>query len=345
MANELQQTMTKYDSNSLKEDVSAIIHNLDPDETPCLSNAGRRDVNNTLFEWQTENLPTSASTNARVEGSNILGNGDNELDAGTATSRQSNYCQISFRNASVSGTLDSLSQYGKARELSHQLALRSKQLKIDIEKTILSHNPAVVGTSTAYNDATARQTESLPHQIARFASTIGGAVVKDSGTTLPTATQTTTAFTETSTAAASLTVLSEGTAMGVAQAMWDNGANLDTILVNGAMKREISDFTGRSGTQVIVDPNKVTNNITLVATDFGDVKVMMDRHMFSNNGVDVGFIDWDYVKIAFLRPFTRQPLAKQGDSTVENIICEWGIEMSNAQALGWMFAQNQPYAS
>ena len=53
MANELAQTMTKYDSNSLKEDVSAIIHNLDPDETPALSNAGRRDINNTLFEWQT----------------------------------------------------------------------------------------------------------------------------------------------------------------------------------------------------------------------------------------------------------------------------------------------------
>jgi len=341
MANELAQTMTKYDSNSLKEDVSAIIHNLDPDETPALSNAGRRDVNNTLFEWQTENLPTSASTNARVEGSNILGNGDSELDAGTATTRLQNYCQISYRNASVSGTLDSLSQYGKARELSHQLALRSKQLKIDIEKTILSHNPAVVGTSTAYDNATARQTESLPHLLARL-GTAGEEMTKDSGTTFPTTA--TGAFAETSTVAASLAVLTEGTAMTVAQNMWDNGASLDTILVNGAMKREISDFTGRNGTQVIVDPEKVTNNITLVATDFGDVKVMMDRHMFTNNGVDVGFVDWDYVKIAFLRPFTRQPLAKQGDSTVENLICEWGIEMSNAQAFGWMFDVNKTYA-
>ena len=338
---ELLQTMTKYDSNSLKEDVSPIIHNLDPDETPVLSNSGRRDVNNTLFQWQIENLPSSGE-NAHVEGADIVNQSD-QLDAGTATTRLENYTQISYRNASVSGTLDSLSQYGKARELSHQLAIRSKQLKIDLEKTILGHSGGDAGASTAYDNATARKTESLPHMLARLNGT-DASIIKDTGTTFPTTFNG--AFTETSTAEGSLPVLTEGDAMGIAQAMWDNGATLDTILVNGAMKREISDFVGRSGTQVIVDPERVSNNITLVATDFGDVRVMMDRHMFTGtNTCDVGFVDWDYIKIAYLRPFTRQPLAKLGDSTVENLIVEWGIEMSNAQAFGWMFDRNKTYAS
>ena len=104
------------------------------------------------------------------------------------------------------------------------------------------------------------------------------------------------------------------------------------------------DFAGRSASQIIVSPETVANNVTLVQTDFGDCKVMMDRHMAVTNGVDVGFIDWDYLNIAFLRPFTRQSLGKQGDADIENLICEWGVQMSNVQAFGWMFDVNKTYA-
>ena len=38
-----------YDSGNMKEDVSDIIFNIDPSETPLLSNMGTRDVSNTTF--------------------------------------------------------------------------------------------------------------------------------------------------------------------------------------------------------------------------------------------------------------------------------------------------------
>ena len=346
---QLTDVMETYDASAIKEDISSILYNLDPDETPVLSNAGRRDIQNTLFQWQIESLPASATDNAHIEGAKIL-EVDAELDAGTPTTLLNNYTQISWRNATVSGTLQSVSQHAKSQEMAHQMALRSKQLKIDLEKTILSHNPAIAGAA----GGTARQTESLPHMVGRlgtagsaWASTdtsiyIGNAAGGGAATVV--ATSNTGAHTDSTTAAASLDVMTEARFMAVANGVWDNGGNLDTVVCNGAIKREISDFAGRSASQIIVSPETVANNVTLVQTDFGDCKVMMDRHMAVTNGVDVGFIDFDYLKIAFLRPFTRQTLAKQGDADVENLICEWGIEMSNVQAFGWMFDVNKTYA-
>ena len=340
--------METYDASAIKEDISSVIFNLDPDNTPALSNAGRRDVQNTLYQWQVESLPTSASTNKHIEGAKIL-EVDAELDAGTATTLLNNYTQISWRNATVSGTLQSVSQHAKAQEMAHQMALRSKQLKIDIEKTILSHNPAIAGAS-----GTARQTESLPHMVGRLGTAgsawassdtsihIGAAAGGGAATVVPTSA--TGNHTASTTAAGSLAVMTEALFMGVANGIWDNGGELDTVLCNGAIKREISDFAGRAASQIVVSPETVANNVTLVQTDFGDCKVMMDRHMTVTNGVDVGFVDWDYLNIAFLRPFTSQVLAKQGDADVTNLLCEWGVQMSNVQAFGWMFDVNKTYA-
>jgi len=344
---QLTDVMETYDASSIKEDISSVIFNLDPDNTPALSNAGRRDVQNTLFQWQIESLPTSASTNKHIEGAKIL-EVDAELDAGTATTLLNNYTQISWRNATVSGTLQSVSQHAKAQEMAHQMALRSKQLKIDIEKTILSHNPAIAGAS----GGTARQTESLPHMLGRLgtagsawaATDTSIAIDETTSTKTVVATSATGAHTDSTTAAGSLVVMSEARFMSVANGIWDNGGELDTVLCNGAIKREISDFAGRSASQIIVSPETVANNVTLVQTDFGDCKVMMDRHMTVTNGVDVGFVDWDYLNVAFLRPFTSQVLAKQGDADVTNLLCEWGIQMSNVQAFGWMFDINKTYA-
>ena len=51
-----------FDSGNMKEDCSDIIFNIDPSDTPVLSNSGRRDVSNTTFEWNTESLPSHESS-------------------------------------------------------------------------------------------------------------------------------------------------------------------------------------------------------------------------------------------------------------------------------------------
>jgi len=310
-----------YDSGNIKEDVSDIIFNIDPADTPVLSNAGRRDVQNTLYEWNTESLPTTAATNAKAEGADFTS------EAAIQVVRQSNYTQISNRNATVSGTQTAVAQYGKAGagEMAHQMALMGKAIKLDIEKTLCSHNPAVAG---AGNAATARQTESVPHMIAR-----GSNFVAKSGNGSSAPGSATASFTE----ASNHESLTETIFLTLAQTAYENGAKMNSVVCSPALKREVSDFTGRGGTQVIVDEKRVSNNITLIASDFGDIKVMTSRSMttFGSSGAagtDLMLLDWEFVKVAFLRPFTRQSIAKQGDSDSEQIVAEWGSMISNFDA-------------
>ena len=280
-----------------------------------LSTMSRRDVGNTLFEWLTESLPTSSASNATLEGNEM------SLDARTTATRNSNNAQINARNATVTGTQEALSNYGKASgEMAHQIALISKAIKIDMEKTILSHNPLVDGA-----EATARQTRSFTHWLTSndFRGT--------NGAHAGTATGSITDGTERE--------LTETIFVNAMESMYDNGAEFDTVIAGPANKREISDFAGRSGTQVVVDANTVTSNVTLFASDFGDVKVAISRHIYKSgsadtNETDVLFVDFDYCKLAFLRPFTIQERGRTGDNETRQILTEWGVQVDNEKAHG-----------
>ena len=312
-----------YDSGNMKADVSDIIFNIDPSETPLLSNMGTRDVANTTFEWNVEDLPSSGVTNKKKEGADFTS------EAVTQVTRKTNVTQISSRNATVTGTMTAVSQYGKQSEMAHQMMLVSKALKLDIDKAIGSHNKQEAGAGDQASSSE-RQTQSLTHQISRG----NNVVVKSSGgTTVPSSD--TGAYTEGSGAES----LTETYFVDVAEKIYENGGKLDSVICTPAVKREISDFTGRGGTQVIVDETKVTSNVTLFASDFGNVKVMISRNLDTYGssgaaGCDLLFVDFSMAKVAFLRPFTRQNIAKQGDSDSEQILAEWGVMLSNPDSAG-----------
>ena len=312
--------LTSYDSNAsasktAREQVEDAIFNIDPTETMMLSTMSRRDVSNTLFEWLTESLPASADNLAALEGN------DMSLDARTLATRNSNNCQINARNATVTGTQEALSNYGKASgEMAHQLSLISKAIKIDMEKTILSHNPLVDGA-----EGTARQTRSFTHWLTSNDFRGGG------GSHAGTATGSITNGTPRE--------LTEDIFVTAMESMYDNGAEFDTVIAGPANKREISDFAGRSGTQVVVDANTVTSNVTLYASDFGDVKVAISRHIFKSGSTasdetDVLFVDFDYTKLAMLRPFTIQERGRTSDAETKQLIAEWGVQVDNEKAHG-----------
>jgi len=45
-------TFTTYSAKGIREDLSNVITNISPEETPYISNIGRENITNTLFEWQ-----------------------------------------------------------------------------------------------------------------------------------------------------------------------------------------------------------------------------------------------------------------------------------------------------
>ena len=310
-------TRSTSPNNVIEEDVSDIIHNISPTDCPFMEMVGTRDVGNTNFEWLIESLPANNDDTAVIEG--------NEFSADTAINqtRTSNVCQIGVRTAQTTGTQAATSNYGFAEEMAHQLTLAGRILKNNVESALVSKNPKVAGAA-----GTARQTRGLEHWI--FTNDTRGAGSSTAGAQAASETAAMTdadaqvAFTE--------TLLSASM-----QSAYSAGAEPSVLMVGPFNKRAVSEMTGRGGTQVQVGPEMVTSNVTIYASDFGDLRVVVNRKQRDRTAF---LIDPEYWKVAYLRPFTQQDIAKIGDADRKQIVVEFGLESSNEAASAAIFDLN-----
>lgn len=309
---------TTYDAKGNREDLSNGIYNIDPFDTPVMSMAGRRNVKARIFDWQTENLPVVNPNNAQLEGFQLVN------ATSQPTVRLNNCTQISERDATVSGSQESADAAGKGSEMAHQMALKSKVLKSDMEVALCSRQPRNDGSV-----GVARVTEGIAHWIARAvdrnavaaAAVVPGTVV----TGLPTLS--TDAFA--AVAGGSQVALTEKMVGDGMQAAYTNGANPNTLITPPAIKRTVSTFVGRSTTQVLVGLTEVIATVDVIATDFGRIKVLPSRWVATDTALQ---IDPEYVSVGFFRNFRQYPMAKVGDAVTRMILAEWGVEMKNPLA-------------
>ena len=125
-----------------REDLSDIIYNISPTDTPFMSSIGKEKAEGTLHEWQTDAL-AAAATNAQVEGDEIA------FTAVTPTSRINNRTQISRKSVIVSGTQDTVNTAGRNQELAYQISKNAKELKRDMELVLCNNQSAAVGSASA----------------------------------------------------------------------------------------------------------------------------------------------------------------------------------------------------
>ena len=311
---------TTYSAQGNREDLSNAIYNIDPFDTPVMSDIRRRNVKNRTFDWQTENLPAVNLNNAQLEGFQLSNN------PAQPTIRQNNVTQISERDATVSGTQEEVDAAGKGSEMAHQMAISAKAIKSDMESILCSRQARVDGNDTT---PTARMTEGFAHWVGRIATPRTGQAAGAGGavagviTGLPVLS--TDAFA--AVAAGSQIQVSEAMLGQAMQNAYSNGASPDLWVVPPGPKRTISTFTGRSTTQVLVGKTEVVSTVDIIATDFGRIKVTPSRWV----PLDVGLlIDGDYAAVAYFRAFRQYLLARVGDAETRMIVAEWGLEMRNA---------------
>ena len=298
-----------YTAKGNREDLSNIIYNISPTDTPIMSSIGRRNISNVTFDWQTEALPSVDTANAYEEGFEL------SRTAATATVRVSNIAQISKRDATVTGSQQAANAAGKADEMARQMSISAKALKRDME-SILSQNQAkVVG-----NASTARKTRALEHWLTTNVSrgATGAAAVSDTAV-MTDGTQR--AFTE----ALLKTVL---------QTAYTNGAEPSVIVVGPVNKVKLSDFTGRSQARQNVSATTIQQAVSVYASDFGDVKVVPSRFTRERTAL---LLDPEYAKVAFYRNFQQTEIAKIGDADTRMLTAEWGLEVSNEAAHAAIF--------
>ncbi|TFH50924.1 MAG: hypothetical protein E4H01_01175 [Lysobacterales bacterium] len=107
-------TFQTYQAIGNREDLSNMITNISPTETPFQSMAGREKATSVKHEWQIDSLKAAAA-NAQVEGDTPSNT------TVTPTTRVFNATQISSYAFNVSGTQRAVDPAGRADELAYQL--------------------------------------------------------------------------------------------------------------------------------------------------------------------------------------------------------------------------------
>lgn len=299
-------SFTSYDAQANREDLSDIIYNIDPFDTPMMTAGGRRNVSNVLFDWQTEELP-ALDTGADVEGFEL------DREAGQATVRLNNSAQIKHRDATVTRTQQKANPAGKKNEMSHQIALKGKALKRECEKVLFGVRQA----QNTGNNTTARTTRSLINWIETntvYNTSDGVDPVVSSNTQVTDGTQQ--AFTE--------DMLND--AMELA---WNEGGEPSLAFMGSYQKRVASGFAGRTSARQMIAANKVVNSVQVYATDFGDLKLIPSRWVRTR---EVFLMDPRYYRVAYYDNFNRAPMGKIGDAETELITVEFGLQVDNEKA-------------
>jgi hypothetical protein len=320
---------TTYNAVGNREDLSNVIYNIDPFDTPVMSAIRRRNVKNRLFDWQTEFLPNVAPT--VVPGTGAMDPAANAQFEGFAlaphsaqpTVRQNNVTQISERDATISGSQEESDAAGKGSEMSHQMAMASKVLKSDMETAMCSRQPRIDGNDTG---PAARVTEGISHWLGRAKDKTGAVAGAIAPGTSVAALPTLSTDLFVAPTAVSITEAMLGDAM---QKAYTNGASPTLWVVAPGPKRTISSFVGRSTTQVLVGKTEVVSTVDVIATDFGRIKVIPSRWVPPDVGL---LIDPDYLAVAFFRSFRQYLMARTGDAETRMIVVEFGVEVRNALA-------------
>ncbi len=143
-------TRETYGAVGIREDLSNIIYNISPEDTPFMSGIGKSSCDNTYFEWQIDELD-GGKDNFHVEGD------DAEALAVTEPQRVGNYTQISSKTVRSSGTAEAVDFAGRKSTQAYQMAKRAKELKLDMEHMLL----AVATAPTPGASGTPRRTGSV----------------------------------------------------------------------------------------------------------------------------------------------------------------------------------------
>ena len=307
-------TYQTYTAIGQREDLSDVIYNISPTDTPMMSSIGKTKATAVYHEWQTDSLAAASLSNYAVEGATAS-------DATMSpTTRVGNRTQIAQKTIKISGTLQSVDKAGRKSEKAYQLAKASAEIKRDMETSLLSNQVATNGDST-----TARKLGGLQAWLATNGD-FGTSGSAGSGGTTARTNGTNRTFTED----ILKTVIKE---------VYASGGNPKVLMVNPAHKQTVSAFAGIAAQRFMAPSNAPTTIIgaaDVYLSDFGTVSVVPNRFMTSTNSCDetAFVIDPDMAAVAYLRPFQTNELAVTGDNESTQLLAEYTLEVKNEAAHG-----------
>lgn len=279
--------------------LSDIVTNISPDETPFMTLIGAGKIDNVLFHWTEEELDPSVA-NAQVEGATAPAAVDNYLI------ERDNYTQIFSRTVEVSGTSVANRIAGDKQLLAHQVELKAKSLKIDMEKAFIGNFQ-----TTKSIVAGARFTAGFKAQV-------------DAGNIIDKA-------------AAAVTVddLDE-----LLTRLFEAGAKPDYVMCHPRVRTALVNLIQAKGGYVQRDIQNGTVLVTDIVTytsPVGTVKLVNNRHASYDTGAGTGDIyvfDSSMWSVETLRPYMLNELARTGDSERRQLVVECGLKNKAFKSAG-----------
>ena len=299
---------TAYDTVGNKEDISDVITNISPTDTPFVSMIGTEKVHNTIYQWQEDELAAASLTNALIQGADAV------VSPSVTTYMRQNYTQILGKTLQVAETTDAVARYGRAKETAYQLGKYSKEVKRDLEAIVTSSQASAAGSNTTaanmacYSAMIFNGTDPMS-----YAENYASNVIKTGG---------------------SSTAMSETNFQTALQQLFILGVDPSMVLIPPAEALNLASYASATGrTRYIensgAEAKRIVNAVDVYVSPWGEVKIALDRFTPSTDHL---IFDPTYWKLAVLRPWTRQTLAKTGDSTKMQILGEFGLIHKNWRA-------------
>ena len=224
-----------------KEDVSDIITNISPYDTPIYSRIGKTKASQVIHEWLEDELG-GANVNQQPEGYTYF-----TVEPNPRT-RLSNYTQIMHRGIQVTDTQEAVLHYAIRSEMAYQMTKALKELAFDCEQAIITQNSPTLGSMTP---PVPREFGGLPYWIITHVDT-----------------------------AAAPRPLTFDLINNSLEGVWVDGGKPSILLVSPRNKRVISTFTAGSTKYMDSNKtHKLTQMISVLETDFGTLQCMTDRFM------------------------------------------------------------------
>lgn len=284
-----------YQDASRREDLTDVLGDVTPDETPLFTLLGKTKASGTYHEWTEDYITPPTSVTYSVEGAAAT---YSDL---TQPSKRGNVTAIITETFRVSGTERAVAVPAMGDPLAYQKGKALKTWKMKSEFSVLR------GAVASGSSGVARQMAGIQNVVTTVATAM------NSGTSL------------------SETTFNDACQDSWDQA----GVNsFDLVCVPGGLRRKISSFTAGATKNVDASDKRLTRPIEVYESDFGIKKILPAHRYVTNTAGTVHFLGLreDTFKIAWLRPVFTEMLSKDGDRENGQIVGEWTLQYKAERA-------------
>jgi len=228
-----------YDEPTNRDDLTDVITNISPTQTPIVTMIGTTKAKSTYHEFPEDTL-SDATANAYIEGA------PDTTVAAPARNRNGNYTQIMKRGYEVTETQQAVDKAGVDDEYGYQMLKAMKELSRDLEYAVTLNGAKSAGTKTA-----ARTMAGIGNLISTNKLANGGTA----------------------------RVINKTLITQALQSAWTKGGEPDKLIVSGGNKVNISGMTTSNTKNVDAKKKELIEAVDVFDTDFGRVEIKASRFM------------------------------------------------------------------